>query len=201
MSTFAAVKARIADDLNRSDLTSQISQHVLLAIQHFKSERTWFNETTTSLTGTIGQSYITAPSDILTIDMLYVTVSGRNIEMLQKDLNEVIEFRPVSNGVPRAFCFYQNRFELDIPCAAAYTFPLYYLKELAALSGNLDENGWISDAEDLIVFRAEKMLYAAVIKDMEKAKLMQGLETDALRHLRSMGSDRTMNGYAKAYYL
>jgi hypothetical protein len=201
VSTYTQLQSRIADDLNRTDLTSQIQQNILLAIQYYKGERFWFNETTTTLTATVGQAYVTAPTDILRIDALYITVSSRNVPLQQLGLDEIIAFRPSSNSRPRAYCYYQNRFELDAPADSAYSMPLYYVEELAALSAAGDTNGWTTDGEDLIVFCAEKKLYANVIKDQEKAATAAAQEREALTALRSLSRARTTTGYTKAYYL
>jgi hypothetical protein len=68
MSTYTQLQSRIADDINRTDLTSQIQQCILLAIQHYKNERFWFNETSATLTTTVSSAQVGAPSDILRID-------------------------------------------------------------------------------------------------------------------------------------
>jgi hypothetical protein len=200
-STYGDLQSRIADDLNRTDLTNQIKENILLAIMHYRSERFWFNETSTTLTATVSSAQVTAPTDILKIDRFYITISGKNIELIAQDMNRVIEYRPTTNGRPRSFTYYQNRFELDRKSDAAYALPLYYVKELSTLSSSSDTNGWTTDAEDLIVFHAEKMLYANVLKDMEKAQAASSLETAALTQLRSIGRARTTTGYTKAYYL
>jgi hypothetical protein len=69
------------------------------------------------------------------------------------------------------------------------------------LSGTSDANGWTTDCEDLIVFHAEKMLYANVIKDFQKANAAGALEREALTRVRSMVIGRTTTGYTKAHYL
>lgn len=201
MSTYTQLQSRIADDLNRTDLTSQIQQQILLAIEAYKNERFWFNETSTTLTASVGSAQVAAPSDLLRIDRLYITISNRNIELIAKDINQVIEFRPSTNGRPRAFAYFGNQFELDRKADLAYSMPLYYVKQLTALSAGSDTNGWTTDGEDVIVFRAEKMLYANVIKDGEKAATAQMMESDALTRLRSLGRARITTGYTKAYYL
>lgn len=160
-----------------------------------------FNETSQTLTASIGSAQVAAPSDILAIDHFYITISGKNVELMPTDLNSVIEFRPTTNGRPRSFCYYGNQFELDRKSDLAYSLPLYYLKELTALSADSDSNGWTTDGEDLIVYHAEKKLYANVIKDMEKAAQAQEQETFALKQLRGRRNDRTTTGYTKASYL
>lgn len=201
MSTYTQLQSRIADDINRADLTSQIQQCILLAIAHYKDERFWFNETTTTLTASVGSAQVAAPSDIVKVDRFYITISSKNIELFPKELNDVIEFRPTTNGRPRSFSYYGNQFELDRKADTAYSLPLYYIKELAALSAGSDTNGWTTDGEDLVVFHAEKFLYANVIKDSEKAALAERLEGQALTQLRSRARARTTTGYAKARYL
>ena len=201
VSTYAQLQSRIADDLNRTDLTSQIQQCILLAIQHYKKERFWFNETNATATATVSSAQLAAPTDLLVIDKLYIVISGKNVELIARGLNEIIEFRATTNGRPRAFCYYRNQFELDRLCDQAYTMNLNYLKELTALSSSSDSNGWTIDGEDLVVFHAEKKLYANVIKDSVKAALCDQQERDALTELRSLRMARISTGYTKAHYL
>lgn len=201
MSTYVQLQSRIADDLDRTDLTSQIKQCILLAVQHYKNERFWFNEVKASAAASVGSAQVGAPSDILRLDHLYIVVSGIDIELKPSDLNSIIEFRPTGNGRPTSYCYYENQFELDRLSDSAYTLHLYYLKELTALSADSDTNGWTTDGEDLIVFHAEKMLYANVIHDTAKAATAELQEMAALTAMRSLARARTTTGYTKAYYL
>lgn len=199
--TYLDLQSRIADDLSRTDLTSQIKENILLAIQNYKHERFWFNEASTTLTATLSSAQVAAPTGILEIDKLYITISSTNIELIQKDLNTIVEYRPTTNGRPLSYAYYGNQFELDRKSDSAYSLPLYYLKELSALSADADTNAWTTDAEDLIVFHAEKGLYANVIKDTEKAATAQAQETAALTQLRARRTGRIATGYTKAVYL
>lgn len=201
MSTYTQLQSRIADDLNRTDLTTQIQQCILLAIQHYKHERFWFNETSATATATISSAQVGAPSDILILDRIYIVISGRNIELAPQDLNSIIEFRPTTNGRPLSFCYYRNQFELDRKCDLAYSLLIYYVKELTALSSGSDTNAWTTDGEDLIVFHAEKKLYANVIKDHGKAAAAQAQELAAMTALRALRNARTSTGYTRAHYL
>lgn len=201
MSTYTQLQSRIADDLNRTDLTSQIQQCILLAIQHYKHERFWFNETSATATASIGSAQVGAPSDILQLDHLYLIVSSLNVELIAQDFNSIVQFRPTSNGRPLAYCYYRNQFELDRKCDLAYSMLIYYVKELTALSAGTDSNGWTTDGEDLIVFHAEKKLYANVLKEASKAQFAAVQELAALTAMRALRNARTSTGYTKAYYL
>lgn len=199
--TYGDLQTRIADDLNRTDLTTQIQNSILEAIKHYRNERFWFNETNATATTTTSSAQVAAPTDLIVIDKLYIVISGKNIELKPRGLNEIVEFRPTTNGRPRAFCFYRNQFELDRKCDQAYTLNLYYLKELTALSATTDSNGWTTDCEDLIVFHAEKKIYANILKDTAKALIAEQQEKDALEAARSLRMARTSTGYTAGHYL
>ena len=201
MSTYSALQSRIADDLDRTDLSSQIQQQIKQAIRHYKGQRLGFNETSTTLTATVSQNYVTAPTDLVEVDGLYITRNSYNELLLRRPLDEIIEGRRTSDATPTAYCLYAGKFELDCPSVSAYSMPLYYVKELTELSDGADSNGWTTDGEDLIVFHAEKKLYANVIKDQAKAAVAASQEREALTALRSLSMARTSRGYTKAHYL
>jgi len=83
MSTYAQMQAKIADDLNRSDLTSQIQREINRAIRKYASMPFWFSSTSANFTTANGQwSYDTAdglPSNIRIVDYLRVNQSTPTI--------------------------------------------------------------------------------------------------------------------------
>lgn len=197
MSSYSALQSRIADDLDRTDLSSQIQQQIKQAIRHYKGQRLGFNETSTTLTATVSQNYVTAPTDLVEVDGLYITRSNYNELLLRRPLDEIIEGRRTSDATPTAYCLYAGKFELDCPSVSAYSMPLYYVKELTELSASDDSNGWTTDGEDLIVFRAEKILYARVIKDAKKAGECAQLEREAFNALRTTRNGHVSTGQAR----
>lgn len=201
MATYGEIQDRIADDLKRTDLDSQIRQEIKSAIKAYRGHRLMFNETRDTLTGTTSQNYLTPPTDLIAIDDLYLTSNSHNIRMVPMSLNDIVEGRRTSNAQPTAYCLYGNRIELDTPCASAYSFPIYYVYELAELSDDSEENGWTTDAEELIVNRAEKILFARILKDRSKAADCAQLEREAYTMLRAASNRRAASGQAKACYL
>lgn len=79
MSTYAQMQAKIADDLNRSDLTGQIQREINRAIRKYASIPMWFSSTSANFTTANGQwNYDTAdglPSDIRIVDYLRINQS------------------------------------------------------------------------------------------------------------------------------
>lgn len=199
MSTYGDMQSRIADDLNRSDLGSQISQQIKKAIVHYGRIPFWFNEARTTLTASSSASFLTVPSDYLDTVELYIKVSGYPIRMLPKTLDEVVGNRPSSGSQPGAYCYFGDRLELDFEVNQQYEFPLWYVKELATLSASADTSLWTTQGEDLIVFRAEKMLYSQVLKDQASAQRSHELEKEAKKSLLRFRDQKIGTGQAKPW--
>lgn len=83
MSTYAQMQAKIADDLNRSDLTTQIQREINRAIRKYASFPFWFSSTSANFQTANGQwTYDTAdgiPSNIRIVDYLRVNQSTQTV--------------------------------------------------------------------------------------------------------------------------
>ena len=82
MSTFGNMMDRIADELDRTDLTSQIQKAIQTAIDRYERKRFWFNEARSITFNTVdGQEFYTSSDNsaipnLLQIDVVRLTVSG-----------------------------------------------------------------------------------------------------------------------------
>src|SRR3990167_6921469 len=199
MSTYEDLRSRIEVDINRTDITAQVQQQIRLAIKHYGTFPFWFNEARTTLTASSSASFLTVPSDYLDIVELYINVGDYPIRMEQKPLNEIVEYRPPSESQPGAFSYFADRFELDYKVNQEYTFPLWYIQELATLSATSDTSLWTSQGEDLIVYRAEKMLYSRVLKNQTEASACGVLEREAKVSLLRFRDQKIGTGYTKPW--
>lgn len=199
MSDFAGVISRIADDVNRTDINTQISQQVQGAIRHYRKFPFWFNEEVTTLTASNSASFLTVPADYLDTVELYIKVGGFPLRMLKRDLDDVVGGRQTTGSQPNRYCYYKDRFELNCQVNQQYEFPLYYVKELATLSASSDSNLWTTTGEDLIVYRAEKMLYASTLKNTAAAKVASELEKEARTSLLGFRDQKIGTGQAKPW--
>lgn len=199
MSDFAGLISRVADDVNRTDINTQISQQIQGAIRHYRKFPFWFNEEVTTLTASSSATSLTVPSDYLETVELYIKVGNFPLKMLNRGLDEVVGGRPPNGSQPNRYCYYKDRFELNCQVNQQYEFPLYYVKELATLSASSDTNLWTTTGEDLIVFRAEKMIYANVIKDKAQAKIASDLEREAKTSLLGFRDQKIGTGQAKPW--
>jgi hypothetical protein len=189
MSTFAQMRAVIADDLDRSDLSTQINRAINRAIKYYEKEPFWFKETvgTFSTTATT-KIYTTStiPTDISEIDYMEVVVSGNDYKLTEKTYNEIEEM-DISHqgGIPEYYAYYDESIYLYPIPDDTYTVRISYTKTYTELSGDSDTNDWTTEAEDLIEARALWTIYARTIKDDEEANKYKGIEQDALETLRS----------------
>lgn len=199
MSTYGDLQDRIADDLNRADLSDQIRDQIKLAIVHYGRVPFWFNEARTTLTASSSASFLTVPSDYLDTVDLYINVGGIPIKMTNSTLNDVVGGRPTGGSQPSRYCYFADRFELNCEVNQEYTFPLFYVKELATLSASTDTSLWTSQGEDLIVSRAEKVLYRDVLKDSSKFLLAKDAEKEAKSSLLGFRDRKIGTGHTKPW--
>lgn len=202
MTTFANMKTRIADDLNRSDLTTQIGREINRAIKHYESEPFWFKQTSSTCATVANQQTLSTsdvsplPSTIKEIDYVEIT-SGSNVYKLdRKSIQEILDltFSSTDKGEPTSYSLYQNKFYFHPIPDAIYTITIYFTKSYTALSADSDENDWTTEAEDLIEARAEKVIYRKILKDKIAADDMEILESQALENLRAKSSSLQSTG-------
>ena len=191
MSTFATMKTRIADEIARSDLTSQISAAVLSAIEHHKAERFWFNElrdTASTASGT--QNYLmpdaAAERPLIRADQLTITINSNILELPLVPHREVVSatYSATHTGHPDRWSYYQDSIWLYPIPNGIYTLTLWYVGQLAALSADADTNAWVVEGEALIRAAAKRILYEDVIRDFATAERMERAEMRALAKLR-----------------
>lgn len=199
MATYGDLQSEIADELNRSNLTSQIQKTIQEAIHKYERERFYFNETRTSLATVAGQAYIAVPDDMVYEDILIITVGNAN-SALEKRGYHWIEER-VNNsitGIPTDYAVYQNQFRLHPVPNAVYTVTLSYVKRLSTLSQENDSNDWTTAGYDLIKATAKRLIYSHYLHEPNNMALAMQSERTAFMALRGETDQRLMVGHAKA---
>lgn len=185
MPTYLDIQNRIATDLlNRNNLNAQIKNGIQTAIRHYQRTGYWFNETSTILTLTVFQEQLATPSDFLCLQELMVTQNSASIQLIPASFDFIRRLN-INNtpGLPTRFCEYGENFCVANIPDSAYPVPCYYIQQLPALSADTDTNGWLSAAEDLIVYAAAKYVWAGVIRNMSAANAIAQMETGAALEL------------------
>jgi hypothetical protein len=175
MSTFLQMRNRIANYINRSDLTTEINDAITRAIEFYEKERFYFQETTGTFSTIADQeSYGTAdsiPTDIKEIDQVIITLSSTNKQPLIRRTYDYIKNVNIgqSTGDPIDYAWYASKFWFYPIPDSVKTITLSYKKSYTALSADADTNDWTTKAEDLIENHALFTVYSQVLKDKEEA--------------------------------
>ena len=187
MADLATLKSRIASDLVRTDLTSQIAYAINDAIAEYQGRRFSFNQTRGTFSTVAGTDfYTTIPTDIAELDTVSLTVSGdtRPIRPASHDQLERLVTNTTSRGQPSLYAWYAEKLRLYPVPDAVYTVTLSYLQKIAAPSTDGTSNEWTTEAEQLIRACAKRILCRDVLRDQEAAMAAAEAEAIAFRRLK-----------------
>lgn len=188
MSTLAQMRSRIADDLNRSDLNTQIDKAINRAIEHYEKQRFWFNEGTwtfTTTTNTETKTFSSASTtDVLETDKVTLTRNSSDIYPLEKKslswIRDVNTSGTSSTGNPTAYAIFDDTWYFYPVPNTTYTVTVYGQKSYAVMTADADTNDFTEQAEDLIEAHARWWLYLRVLKDQLNAGIAKVEENEAL---------------------
>lgn len=195
MTTRTDIEAQIADDLARSDLSSQITNAVNTAIRSYRADRFGFNEAyRVTATASISADYL-AMTDLSVrfrkIDRIrLVQTSGTYLDMYHRDYDWIMSRQdPRTVSMPIEYAIYNNKIQFDCIADQTYTLLIDGIQELgtgttASFSAG-DASEWFNTARELIRHRAKREVYAHVLKDMELASASMAAEQDAYRTLKA----------------
>ena len=208
--TKGGLVAVIADDLVRSDLNSQIGDAIDAAIEHFKSERFYFNESRSATFATVASQSTYTVSDDADIplffqkDMVFVAVSAtdtREVRWIPHDEMEMLIGNDPATGVPTVYSFFADSFFLNPTPDGAYTIRVPGGIEVAGPASDGETgNPWMLEAYELIRCRAKGYVLAHIIKDLGQAQVMSAMEESALTQLRAKTSRKVASGRIQPTY-
>jgi hypothetical protein len=180
VSTLGALKARIAGDLLRSDLTAQIAAAVPDAIRAAAANRFWFNEVRGLTFNTVaGQDFYgsAALADIAwlsSIDAAWITVNGQRRTLGPTnalDIDELLEGTP-SNGEPYLYARQADGLRLYRTPDRAYPVFIDGVSRLSLVTASSPDNttnAWFTEGERLVRALAKAMIFEDVIGDYAAA--------------------------------
>ena len=210
--TYKQIQDRIADELNRTDLTAQIKKAIISAVEHYERERWWFEEAiVTSVSTTASQNYVTDAviSSLASIDKVQITVGGSKYNLWRIPYDEFAAAQTsTTTGQPSNYTQYGDKLYLYPTPGSVYALTISGIQRLATLSGDSDTNGFTNYCEELIRQRAKADLRCNIILD-EKAisessqlgssglTFMSGLERNAYLNVARERDTRVMVGRVK----
>jgi hypothetical protein len=205
--TLGDLKALIADDLNRSDLTTQIATEIDAAIACYQGRRFYFNEENSVTFSTIASrewyddtdnSHI---SNLIEIDAIRVLRNGSRYTLVERDFKTIEDkaVLMVATGQPHEFAYYDQKLRLYPIPNESLACNISGVLRLAALSGDSDSNAWTTagEARDLVRYDAESRLYRMIVKDREAAADAEAMRDRELLRLESETNRRLGQGKVK----
>ncbi|MFA6031817.1 MAG: hypothetical protein WC889_02820 [Myxococcota bacterium] len=173
--TFGAIKSRIADELVRPDLASQIALAVNDAIGEAANTRFWFNEVRGLTFSTVdGQGFYDSEAigQLSRIDALWIISNGqrRNMDLVNSNAIESwLEGQATLTGEPFAYARQANGLLLWMVPNAVYPVYIDGVTRFAALSADADTNPYIEDGERYIRALTKANILEDVVRDFEEA--------------------------------
>jgi hypothetical protein len=183
-----ALKARIASELHRSDLTAAIASAITTAISYYRSKRFEFNELQASFNTVADQESYTSgdtgfPTDLGEIDTIRITVSGTRYLLAPVSFAELqaLSTTTTATGRPTRFSWYaQTLFMNPIPDAVYSVLVSYQQRKSAPAYDGDTSTVWTNQCEALIRACAKKLICRDVTRDAQGFQAAQAAEAEAL---------------------
>jgi len=156
LNTFTALKASIADFLNRDDLTAVIPDFITLAeAQINRDVRHWKMEARSSGQQDPADEYMQIPADWVETIRLHLTGTGTSVvNLISRDaMADKRQGDEDTTGTPMYYTHADGQFQLYPTPNATTDFELLYYQKIPSLSSNAD-NWLLLDSPDVYLYGA-----------------------------------------------
>lgn len=196
MATYGEAVDLVISQLGRSDvsITSFVQREFLNAIEHYSTQRFWFNEGTTTFT-TSSSLATYSGTGILEVDTVVATIAGTRFP-LRRENPSVLEYMDTGLvfGQPCVYSWFNESFRLYPVPDATYTIAVQHHTKFTELSGTASTNAFLSSGLELITARVKKNMFAYRYKDYDSARACEQIERDALDRLLAQTTRNTSTG-------
>ena len=217
MTTFLDVRTRVADQLARSDLNTQIDREIQLAMARYNRRVSWLHEVReVSLTSVAAQAWYSAvdvstgagPQDVTGRTAVDVTDIQKISYMRDPDYDDLRQVHysdferffdtTGAAGRPTYFTLYAGQIGIwPVPDGVTiYTLSAVVKPIIPSLAA--DESIWFDQAQELIENAAAAAICRKFIQDGERAQAFQVYETEAWNDLVREGNQKMATGKLKA---
>lgn len=204
MTTLTLLKAEIADDLDRTDLTAAIASEITRAIRHYQATRFYFNESRDETFATVANQKLYSSSDdtaipkFIEVDQIYLLDGTEPVELEQIDPREweILTASGTDTGLPECWCYYDQKIGFYPIPDAAYTVRILgqFMKAGPASDGEAN-NVWMTEAFDLLRARVCGQLALRKLRDADLLQTQKAAEADELARLNRETASRLATGF------
>lgn len=192
--TLGYMKDKIADQVSRDDLPTQIAECINDAIRFYQPHRFIFSEgRDLSLSTVVGQEFYTSADDPLigtlyAFDYITVTIGTAKFDLprYQPEDLEVLTQSGTQQGQPQCYSYYD--FQLRLYPVPSAIYPLTIAAHQAIPAPAADDtaaNPWMGEAERLIRGRARYELAINYTSDASEMTSMTAFVTEAYDELKA----------------
>lgn len=194
MSTLGQVKARVARELDRTDLATEISDAIQSALIFYRAEHLYFNESRATMDTSAGQSEYPLPDDYVGMQYIMCTANSRNYKLNEYSYQQLDELTETSSTAePVNFAIWDTQIHLDPIPDDVYPLRIVYVREITLSASDSAVNAWLTEAEELIRLHTKVDLLINRIRGpeaLEEAKGLRALEVDMLGKLKMESTQR-----------
>lgn len=210
MSTLLAMKTRIADEIVRDDLSSQIANAITTAIALWSPTRFHFNEKRYSLNTVAGTEYYALSSltntdgsaldtgeTLIEVDSFTLTYNNQPYplqDMTQQAVDREQSPSSLYTGQPWGYAIFADQIRLHPIPDQVYACTISAHAQLGSLSSDASTNAWMTDGEALIRNQAKIILYRDIVRDAEGVQLAMAALAEALDPLRRRMAAKASTG-------
>ncbi|CAK7257708.1 MULTISPECIES: hypothetical protein [unclassified Shinella] len=199
--TLGALKAEIADDLDRTDLTSQIATEIQRAIKFYQYKRFYFNEVRDEVFQTVAYQglYNSLDAEIIQqfIEFDDIYLNGEQMPLTFMEPREWEVLASGGNGAkPRSRTYYNQAIGLYPLPDQAYTVRMTgHIIISAPSSDNETNNPWLTEAYDLIRARTVANLALKKLRDDTLFQRHSAVEASEFNKLAAMTASKVGSGF------
>jgi hypothetical protein len=183
LNSYSALRASIADWLNRDDLTATIPDFISLAEAQIE-RRLPVQKRTQRSTATIGTQFSALPSDFVSAKSLVLTSTApvQQLVFLTEDELDSKKTLYRTTGKPLYFALVGNQIEVLPPPDTGYTAELTYVATLAKLS-DANTSNWLLERHPDVYLYGALLQAAPYLRDDERVALWTPLYGQAIEDM------------------
>ena len=181
MTTYTILKAAIADNLHRTDLTSVIPDFISRA-EAFMFRELNVRDLETSTTGTTTGGLITLPTDFSYLVKVTTTYGGREYTL---DYASDPYAETAASGLPYGYVMESGGLRLYPSAGTGFAYKIYYGADVSPLSGSVATNWVLDNAFDLYLQASllEGYRYTQDGEQESRVSALVGPMVDSVRRL------------------
>lgn len=202
MTTLGQLKTDIALEISRPDLVANgaVASAISAALRHYKRERFYFNvREAVDVAAVVGQSDYAQPNAVKIDYAVLVRSDGvSELTRAQPLTMELLIGNATGNGFPTSYAYVERALRIYPKPDDTYTIRLGGLFYLAPPATDDEaDNAWMTDAFDLIKYRAKAILYADYMEEADKSNIstFSSAEAEQLATLQGETNLRSGTGF------